>query len=170
MFHQHCLLQVDYVKMLVTFRLVLFSDSFLHSEIFQKQDHRSIRWTNYSQNSILMLVLAHLVMVLMFCKIQMRPSLSIPSIHPIVTAALAYQDPISLETYILCFPQSLYIESLDTNLLCPFQLRNTHTIIEAPLYQQLQINDHGKPLSRPRTDKLERPSHSLTRQNRTRIF
>jgi len=33
---------------------------------------------------------------------------------PIVTAALAYQDPTSLQTFILYFPQSLYIESLDT--------------------------------------------------------
>jgi len=68
---------------------------------------------------------------------------SLGTLHnvPIVTAALAYQDPISLETYILCFPQSLYIESLDTNLLCPLQLRNNGvTIFETPL-QFLHPND-----------------------------
>ena len=71
---------------------------------------------------------------------------SLGTLHhvPIVTAALAYQDPISLETYILCFPQSLYIESLDTNLLCPLQLRNNGvTIFETP-WQFLHPNDRTR--------------------------
>jgi len=61
-------------------------------------------------------------------------SLGIINNVPIVTAALAYQDPMSLQTLILCFPQSLYIKSLDTSLLCPLQLRaNGVTIHETPL-------------------------------------
>jgi len=63
---------------------------------------------------------------------------------PIVTAALAYQDPTSLQTFILCFPQSLYIESLDTNLLCPLQLRaNGVTVHETPL-QFLHPSDRSE--------------------------
>ena len=57
----------------------------------------------------------------------------------IITAAVAYDDPTTYQTYILFFPQSLYIPSLKRHLLCPNQMRtngitinntaHTHSII-----------------------------------------
>ena len=53
---------------------------------------------------------------------------------PIVTAAIAYDDPNEYRTYILFFHQSLYIPSLDQHLICPEQCRqNQVTVNETPL-------------------------------------
>ena len=53
---------------------------------------------------------------------------------PVVTAAVAYDDPATFQTYILFFPQSLYMEALDKNLLNPNQMRNHQvTVNELPL-------------------------------------
>ena len=53
---------------------------------------------------------------------------------PIVTVALAYDDPVSHETFILVFYQSLYFDTLQSNLLCPNQLRAAgHVVNETPL-------------------------------------
>ncbi len=41
----------------------------------------------------------------------------------VVTVAVAYDDPITMTTYILFFPQSLYIPDMDHHLVPPFQLR-----------------------------------------------
>jgi hypothetical protein len=41
----------------------------------------------------------------------------------IVTAAVAYDDPTTYQTYVLFFHQVLYIERLGHHLLCPAQLR-----------------------------------------------
>jgi hypothetical protein len=53
---------------------------------------------------------------------------------PIVTAAIAYDDPATYQTYILFFHQSLYFEKLDKHLLCPAQMRANQIIVnEVPL-------------------------------------
>ena len=53
---------------------------------------------------------------------------------PIVTAAIAYDDPITYQTYILFFHQALYLEKMDKHLLCPAQMRaNQVTVNEVPL-------------------------------------
>jgi hypothetical protein len=57
---------------------------------------------------------------------------------PIVSAALAYDCPTTLQTYILIFHQSLYIPDITSHLICPNQLRqNGITVNDCPLqYQQ----------------------------------
>jgi hypothetical protein len=53
---------------------------------------------------------------------------------PIVTATVAYDCPISFQTYILIFHQSLYIEKLNSHLICPNQLRLAgKTVNDCPL-------------------------------------
>jgi hypothetical protein len=53
---------------------------------------------------------------------------------PIVTVAIAYDDPATYQTYILFFHQSLYFEKLDKHLLCPAQMRANQIIVnEVPL-------------------------------------
>jgi hypothetical protein len=49
----------------------------------------------------------------------------------VVTAAVAYDGPVTLTTYILFFPQSLYTPIMDHHLVPPFQLRE----------QGLTVND-----------------------------
>jgi hypothetical protein len=59
---------------------------------------------------------------------------------PICTMAVAYDCPYSFNTYILFFPQSLYIKGMTTNLLSPFQLRAFGiTVNETPL-QHMEAN------------------------------
>jgi len=48
---------------------------------------------------------------------------------PIVTAAVAYDDPETFITYILFFHQSLYIKSLKKHLLCPEQMRRNQAVV-----------------------------------------
>ena len=67
---------------------------------------------------------------------------------PIVTAAVAYDDPVTFHTYILFFPQSLYFKNLDHNLLCPQQLRHFQvTVNETPLlyipHDERKFTDHS---------------------------
>ena len=45
----------------------------------------------------------------------------------VITAAVAYDDPTTYQTYILFFHQSLYIPKLKRHLLCPNQMR-THGV------------------------------------------
>jgi hypothetical protein len=42
---------------------------------------------------------------------------------PIVSAAVAYDCPVTFQTYILVFHQSLYIEDFNSHLICPNQMR-----------------------------------------------
>ncbi len=52
----------------------------------------------------------------------------------IVTAAVAYDHPTTFVTYILMFPQSLYIPRMNHHLLCPDQLRDFGvTVNDIPL-------------------------------------
>jgi hypothetical protein len=52
----------------------------------------------------------------------------------ICTMAVAYDCPTNLLTYILFFPQALYIKGMSTNLLSPFQLcDNGVTVNDTPL-------------------------------------
>ena len=52
----------------------------------------------------------------------------------VVTAAVAYDCPYTLATYILVFPQSLHFPCMDHNLICPDQLREAGIIVnETPL-------------------------------------
>jgi hypothetical protein len=67
---------------------------------------------------------------------------------PIVTAAVAYDDPITLQTFILFFHQSLYFDKLNKHLLCPSQLRaNQITVNDIPLlhlpYDQRTTQAHS---------------------------
>ena len=60
---------------------------------------------------------------------------------PIVSVALAYDDPVSYTTYILIFHQGLIFEGLERNLLCPFQMRMNDIIVnDSPLTTLLRSN------------------------------
>lgn len=53
---------------------------------------------------------------------------------PVVTAAVAYDDPTTYMTYVLFFHQSLYFEDMKRHLLCPAQMRsNQITVNDIPL-------------------------------------
>ena len=50
------------------------------------------------------------------------------------TAVLAYDCPLTYQTYILFFPQSLHIPGMERHLICPAQLRTNNVgINEVPL-------------------------------------
>jgi hypothetical protein len=68
---------------------------------------------------------------------------------PVATVAVAYDCPRTYQTYILIFHQSLYIEQMDVNLLCPNQLREAGVI----------VNDI--PLRHLPQDKRDSQSHSI---------
>jgi hypothetical protein len=62
-----------------------------------------------------------------------HPNLAGISNCPIVSAALAYDDPQTGHTHMLVLHQAIYFEHLDHNLLCPMQLRmNNVAINECP--------------------------------------
>ena len=66
---------------------------------------------------------------------------------PIVTAAVAYDDPLTMTTFVLIIHQALYFEQLRHNLLCPNQLRQHGIIVnDTPLYfllpEQRREDDH----------------------------
>ena len=64
-----------------------------------------------------------------------HPSLKGISDCPIVTAALAYDDPRTGEVHILTIHQAIYFEHLEHNLLCLMQLRmNDIQIDECPKF------------------------------------
>jgi hypothetical protein len=53
---------------------------------------------------------------------------------PIVTAAVAYDCPLTYQTYILVFHQSLFLEDLTSHIICPNQLRLAGiTVNDCPL-------------------------------------
>ena len=53
---------------------------------------------------------------------------------PIVTAAVAFDDPATLQTYILIFHQAPHIPTMDRHLLTTFQLRDHGVLVnEVPL-------------------------------------
>ena len=65
-------------------------------------------------------------------------SVSVAGFHPdmkeiqdvkVVTAAVAYDCPWNMVTYILIFPQSLYFPQMNHNLLCPDQMRDFGLIV-----------------------------------------
>ena len=86
-------------------------------------------------------------------------AVSVAGFHPdmkeidnvkIVTAAVAYDCPFTLVTYVLIFPQSLYFPRMNHNLICPDQLREFGlTVNEFPCCVYLQLSEHHKitPLS-----------------------
>jgi hypothetical protein len=52
----------------------------------------------------------------------------------VVTAAVAYDCPISFTTFVLFFPQSLFLPRMEHNLICPDQLREFGiTVNDVPL-------------------------------------
>jgi hypothetical protein len=66
----------------------------------------------------------------------------------VASVAIAYDDPLSLETFILVFDQVLLVPSLDTNLICVDQLRaNNVTVNDIPLLRiapiKRQATDHS---------------------------
>ena len=61
---------------------------------------------------------------------------------PIVTAAVAYDDPISGSTYILIIHQALHFKEMNHCLLCPMQLRlNDVAINERPKFLTIKPTD-----------------------------
>ena len=60
---------------------------------------------------------------------------------PIVTAAVAYDDPNSQVTYILFYHQSLYIKSLKKHLLCPEQMRRNQVEVNLTPLTHIQEPD-----------------------------
>ena len=61
-------------------------------------------------------------------------SLGIVKNVPVVTAAIAYNDPVTYQTYILFFHQPLYFGKMDKHLICPSQLcSNQNTGNDVPL-------------------------------------
>jgi hypothetical protein len=62
---------------------------------------------------------------------------------PICTMAVAYNCPFTFNTYILFFPQPLYIKGMATNLISPFQLRSFGiTVNDVPL-QHLELDERS---------------------------
>ncbi len=67
---------------------------------------------------------------------------------PIVTAATAYDDPITGITYILILGQSIYMgDRMQTSLLCPNQLRANNIVVD-------DIPKHLAPQSKPSTHSI----------------
>jgi len=62
----------------------------------------------------------------------------------IVTAAVAYDDPTTYQTYILFFHQSLYIPSLQRHLLCPNKMRTNGVTINDTALIHLPRNKRNK--------------------------
>jgi Reverse transcriptase (RNA-dependent DNA polymerase) len=62
---------------------------------------------------------------------------------PIASVAVAYDDLHTNTTYILIFHQVLYVESLETNLLSPFQIRQNENIVlnTTPLSSLIQTQN-----------------------------
>ena len=71
----------------------------------------------------------------------------------IVTAAVAYDDPVTYNTYVLFFHQALYFPELKVNLLNPDQLRE----------QGIIVNDI--PLIRLNEDQRSNKSHSIIEEH-----
>ena len=71
----------------------------------------------------------------------------------IVTAAVAYECPTTFNTYILFFPQSLYIPTLETHLVCPYQMRQ----------QGIQVNE--VPLLHTKTSDRSPTTHSISTED-----
>ena len=76
---------------------------------------------------------------------------------PIVTAAIAYDCQLTYQTYILYFPQSLYIKDLEHHLLCPNQIR----------HHQIQI--HDIPLKYIPSDQRTHEDHSIIAEDPERL-
>ena len=62
----------------------------------------------------------------------------------IITAAVAYDDPHTYQTYILFFHQALYIPSLKRHLLCPNQIRSNGIEINDTALIHLPHNHRNK--------------------------
>ena len=66
---------------------------------------------------------------------------------PIVTAAVAFDDSATLQTYVLICHQALYIPTMACHLLSTFQLRDHGVLVnEVPLLHLTQSSD-GCPLT-----------------------
>jgi hypothetical protein len=76
---------------------------------------------------------------------------------PIVTAAIAYDCQLTYQTYILYFPQSLYIKDLKHHLLCPNQM------------QHHQIKIHDIPLKYIPSDQRTHEDHSIIAEDPERL-
>jgi hypothetical protein len=81
---------------------------------------------------------------------------------PIVTAAVAYDDPITYKTFVLFFPQSLYIDNMEHNLLCCEQLQHNQVQInETPLIhirpEDRHVSDHSILVETPTGEILHIP-------------
>jgi hypothetical protein len=85
--------------------------------------------------------------------VQVSPfsdSLGMLSHVPIVSATVAYDDYEIGETIVLKIHQALLIDAMDTNLLCPMQLRmNEVKVDEVPKFLANNPNDESHALSFP---------------------
>jgi hypothetical protein len=60
-------------------------------------------------------------------------------VTPIASVAVAYDDPHTHTTYILVFNQVLYIDTMEHNLISPFQMRMNDIIVnDTPLTAMVQ--------------------------------
>jgi hypothetical protein len=77
-------------------------------------------------------------------------AVSVSGFHPdmkeiqnvkIVTAAVAYDCPLSFTTFVLFFPQSLFLPRMHHNLICPDQLRDIGIIVNDIPLLRIQPKD-----------------------------
>jgi hypothetical protein len=82
---------------------------------------------------------------------------------PIVSVALAFDDPRSGETICLIIHQAIYIEEMENNLLCPMQMRmHDVKINECPRFLSGAPNDESHSYSVPKPRTLQRAIASLS--------
>jgi hypothetical protein len=63
---------------------------------------------------------------------------------PIMTAAVAYDCPDTHQTYILIFHQSLYIDDLNSQLICPNHLRSAGVLVNDCPLQFIPLSNQAK--------------------------
>lgn len=89
----------------------------------------------------------------------------------VATVAVAYDCPVSMETFILIFHESLFIPGLQNHLLCPFQMRNNSVIVNKCPLQYIDPTQRNSYSHAVITDRLHIPlllhgiiSHFLVRK------
>jgi hypothetical protein len=77
---------------------------------------------------------------------------------PIISAALAYDEPMTGEVVILVVHNAILINEMDNNLLCPMQLRmNDVKVDECPRYLTDNPDDNSHSIRFPNDDNFRIP-------------
>ncbi len=90
---------------------------------------------------------------------------------PIISAALAYDEPMTGEVVILVVHNAILIDEMDNNLLCPMQLRmNDVKVDECPRYLADNPDDNSHSIHFPNDDNFLIPLylHGVTSYFNTR--